>query len=82
MRLLNTSTLALEEHIGDSIPRYAILSHRWENGEVTFQDLQNGRGPELAGYSKITGCCAQADEDGWKYAVSVTDGNLVFKSGL
>jgi hypothetical protein len=80
MRLLNTSTLVLEEHIGDSILSYAILSYRWEKEEVTFQDLQNGRGPELAGYSKITGCCAQADEDGWEYAVSVTDGNLMFKS--
>jgi hypothetical protein len=82
MRLLNTGTLTLEEHIGVNIPRYAILSHRWENEEVTFQDLQNGRGPERAGYEKITGCCAQAKEDGWKYAVSVSSEKLMFQSFL
>ncbi|KAK0102259.1 hypothetical protein ONS95_005881 [Cadophora gregata] len=68
MRLLNTTTLLLEEFIGDNIPGYAILSHRWENEEVTFQDLREGRGPNMPGYSKITGCCRQARLDGWKYA--------------
>ena len=68
MRLLNTTSLLLEEFIGDNIPYYAILSHRWENEEVTFQDLREGRGPDMAGYSKITGCCRQARLDGWEYA--------------
>ncbi|KAF5363057.1 hypothetical protein D9758_012640 [Tetrapyrgos nigripes] len=40
MRLLNTKTLRLQEFLTD-IPRYAILSHTWENEEVTFQDIQN-----------------------------------------
>jgi hypothetical protein len=30
MRLLDTSTLTLHEFLGDTIPNYAILSHRWE----------------------------------------------------
>jgi hypothetical protein len=38
MRLLNTSTLTLHEFIGDAIPGYTILSHRWEGEKVTFQD--------------------------------------------
>lgn len=38
MRLINLETLALEEFFGDSIPRYAILSHTWEAEEISFQD--------------------------------------------
>ena len=68
MRLLNTTTLKLHEFIGDSIPEYAILSHRWENEEVSFQDLQAGLAPQMAGYSKIKDCCDQAVRDGWEYA--------------
>jgi hypothetical protein len=30
--------------------------------------LQSGRGPEMVGYSKIRGCCAQAALDGFDYA--------------
>src|ERR1700712_1769807 len=68
MRLLNTSTLLLHEFFGEAIPRYAILSHRWETEEVYFQDLQAGRAMEMKGYSKVKGCCAQAALDGWAYA--------------
>jgi len=69
MRLVNTETLELEEFVGD-IPYYAILSHRWEDGEVTLQDLRGGRGAEMTGYMKIIKCCEQAARDGWGYAVS------------
>ncbi|KAF4614317.1 hypothetical protein G7Y89_g15419 [Cudoniella acicularis] len=68
MRLLNTTTLKLEEFFSDHVPKYAILSHRWEKEEVAFQDLLNGVGVSMAGYAKITGCCAQAISDGWQYA--------------
>jgi Heterokaryon incompatibility protein (HET) len=68
MRLLNTSTLALHEFFDQAIPRYAILSHRWEGEEVTFQDLQAGNGPRMKGFRKIEGCCQQAVLDGWEYA--------------
>ncbi|OAR05919.1 hypothetical protein LLEC1_07813, partial [Akanthomyces lecanii] len=40
MRLLNTRSLELEFFAGGDIPPYAILSHTWEAGEVTFQELQ------------------------------------------
>ncbi|KAF5363023.1 hypothetical protein D9758_012651 [Tetrapyrgos nigripes] len=40
MRLLNTKTLRVQEFL-TKIPPYAILSHTWENEEVTFQDIQN-----------------------------------------
>jgi hypothetical protein len=68
MRLLNTSALALHDFMDDNIPSYAILSHHWEDEEVIFRDLQTGRGPGMAGYSKITGRCAHAALDGFEYA--------------
>ncbi|KAH6683868.1 heterokaryon incompatibility protein-domain-containing protein, partial [Halenospora varia] len=67
MRLLNTTTLTFTDFFGDDIPPYTILSHRWEDSEVTFQDMQNGRGPEMAGWVKIRGCCIQAASDGFTY---------------
>jgi hypothetical protein len=52
MRLLNTSTLLLHEFYGDMIPKYAIFSHRWEDSEVTFQDLSEKKGPGMSGWNK------------------------------
>ncbi len=40
MRLLHTSTLKLREFHDDEIPDYAILSHTWEDGEVSFQEME------------------------------------------
>jgi hypothetical protein len=73
MRLLNTTTLELREFFGSEIPFYAILSHRWGDGEVTFQDLKSERRFDMAGWGKITGCCSQAENDGWEYAVCLID---------
>ncbi|KEF55468.1 uncharacterized protein A1O9_08218 [Exophiala aquamarina CBS 119918] len=40
MRLLNVDTLKLESyHHAETTPPYAILSHVWEEEEVTFQDI-------------------------------------------
>lgn len=66
MRLLNTSTLKLEDFF-DDIPNYAILSHRWEHEEVSYHDFQADC-IDLAGYSKIVGCCKQPGLDGFDYA--------------
>ncbi|KAK3386693.1 hypothetical protein B0H63DRAFT_447609 [Podospora didyma] len=38
MRLINTSTLQFGEFFGSNIPRYAILSHTWGDGEMSYQD--------------------------------------------
>jgi heterokaryon incompatibility protein (HET) len=67
MRLLNTSSLEFAEFLGDNMPQYAILSHRWEAEEVTYQDMQQSRGPQMKGYSKITNCCRQAKKDGYSF---------------
>ncbi|KAE9365098.1 HET-domain-containing protein [Stipitochalara longipes BDJ] len=67
MRLLNVHTFKLHEFIGKDIPPYAILSHRWEAEEVTYQALRAGDGPRMKGWSKIDGCRKQAREDGFDY---------------
>jgi hypothetical protein len=69
MRLLNTTTFELEEFFGTNIPPYAIASHLHGKSEVTFQDLLNGNAPMKEGWGKIVGCCAQARNEGWNWAV-------------
>jgi hypothetical protein len=69
MRLLNLHTHELQEFIGIDIPRYAIFSHRWGGGEVTFQPLKAGEGPRMKGWYKIEGCCKQATEEGFDFVV-------------
>ncbi|KAH3961009.1 hypothetical protein HBI24_215440 [Parastagonospora nodorum] len=70
MRLLDTKTLEIHEFQGSQIPPYAILSHRWEKEEVTYQDLQSGPDvcQEKLGFAKIQRCCQQAVTDGLAYA--------------
>lgn len=53
MRLLTSSKLTLHEFFGSKVPKYAILSHRWENEEVTFQDMRDGKGPGMAGGRRL-----------------------------
>ena len=70
MRLISTSTLLPQDFSDSDIPLYAILSHIWEDSEVTFADLQSGKAPDRAGWRKVMGCCSQAARDGWDYVVS------------
>ena len=67
MRLINTRTLKLQEFYGD-IPKYAILSHAWEDGEVSFHEWGDiSKASQKRGYTKITGACRQALEDELDY---------------
>ncbi|KAF2740090.1 HET-domain-containing protein [Polyplosphaeria fusca] len=52
----------------DEIPPYAILSHTWNNGEVTYDELVAGTGKNKAGYAKIHFCVNKAAEDGLEYS--------------
>ncbi|KAK4108513.1 HET-domain-containing protein [Canariomyces notabilis] len=71
MRLLNTENLKLEVK-SDGTP-YAILSHRWEEDEILFQDLASNQdetrnqAKQKRGYVKIEGACRQARRDGFQY---------------
>jgi hypothetical protein len=59
MRLINVQTLALEEFYG-RVPPYAILSHTWEQQEVSFDDFATPRAASMIGYEKIRMCCETA----------------------
>jgi hypothetical protein len=69
MRLLNTTTLKLEEFWNSTAtPPYAILSHTWEQQEVSFQAMSNiDSASGLAGFSKIKACCREALADGYEW---------------
>ncbi|KAF2165346.1 hypothetical protein M409DRAFT_24195 [Zasmidium cellare ATCC 36951] len=57
VRLINAETLQLEEFIGDQVPQYYILSHRWGDDEITYKDFVKGRRKDSLGYRKILDCC-------------------------
>jgi hypothetical protein len=69
MWLLDTSTVRLHDFMGANIPPYAILSHMWDEGEISFQEIRGSPGilQERLGYIKIRNCCAQANSDGFQY---------------
>ncbi|KAI6859333.1 hypothetical protein KC319_g80 [Hortaea werneckii] len=66
MRLINTETLEMHEFLPAHIPRYAILSHRWQEEEVSFkQYTKRQKYPEiqrLKGFAKIEQFCRIARE--------------------
>lgn len=68
MRLINTKTGALEEFLGEDIPKYAILSHTWGEEEVTYQDYSRGIHKSKKGYRKIKKTCELAVEADIPYA--------------
>lgn len=55
MRLLNVRTLEIESFSdpNQSIPPYAIASHRWGREEATLKDVKKRRGSYLAGWYKV-----------------------------
>lgn len=64
MRLINAETLELNEFLDSRLPRYAILSHTWEDGEVTLEDMQKAHKPkQKRGYDKIRLASEQALKD-------------------
>ena len=67
MRLIEVFTLEVHEFEGDPVPSYAILSHRWEEDEVSLQDIQTGNAENKRGWSKLRRYCGLAAEEGWSY---------------
>ncbi|KAH6662555.1 hypothetical protein B0J14DRAFT_662619 [Halenospora varia] len=68
MRLLHTRTCELREFVENEANKveYAILSHTWDQDEVSFQDMQSWmvRYTRKLGWKKIDYCCQQARQDG------------------
>jgi tetratricopeptide (TPR) repeat protein len=70
MRLLHfdrSERLVSTNFSGKSIPPYAILSHRWGDDEVLFEDLRSDMYKEKEGYRKIKFCAKQAAQDRLRY---------------
>lgn len=82
MRLLDVNRLEFREFGGSaSCPKYAILSHRWGDEEITLQSFGEARKEveqameqhseqrqhSNAGSSKIAGACLQARQHGLDY---------------
>jgi tetratricopeptide (TPR) repeat protein len=70
MRLLRfdeSGELVLTNFNSKPIPPYAILSHRWGDDEVFFQDIGQSSCKEKDGYQKIEFCARQAAQDQLQY---------------
>ncbi|KAF2675782.1 kinesin light chain [Lentithecium fluviatile CBS 122367] len=66
MRLLHfnhSKRLVWTDFSGKTIPPYAILSHRWGDSEVLFEDLGGNTYKEKEGYRKIEFCAERAAQD-------------------
>jgi hypothetical protein len=70
MWLVNATMLKLHQFSESNIPQYSILSHTWEDEEVTFQELvlPSSRVESKKGYLKIKQTCIRALEHGIQYA--------------
>ncbi|KAK0723401.1 heterokaryon incompatibility protein-domain-containing protein, partial [Lasiosphaeria miniovina] len=67
MWLLNTADYSLTSVLYPE--RYAILSHTWGDGEVTFDDIKNlDSASRKAGWDKIAQTCRLAAAQGFEYA--------------
>lgn len=67
MRLINARTLLLEEFQDSDLPSYAILSHTWDEDEISFDDMNTisirPTRKLSQGYVKIQYACTQARQD-------------------
>ncbi|KAI1422638.1 heterokaryon incompatibility protein-domain-containing protein [Xylaria sp. FL1777] len=69
MWLIHIDTLTLHQVSDADSARYAILSHTWEEEEVTFQDLQDlDKARKKKGFGKILETCRIATSRGLQYA--------------
>ncbi|KAK3313112.1 heterokaryon incompatibility protein-domain-containing protein [Apodospora peruviana] len=65
---IDTKSLELME-VADVQQPYAILSHRWEADEVSFEDFQiPSKRKGQAGFKKIKLACKQALDEGYAFA--------------
>ena len=67
MRLIDTKDLSVCEFQGSQIPDYAILSHRWEDEEITLKELLEGGHPEKKGWAKLRSFQHFAFDRGHRY---------------
>ncbi|KAF0321138.1 het domain protein [Colletotrichum asianum] len=69
MKLIDVRTLKIEEVFDEEIPNYVILSHTWDEEEVSFQDFQDiDVAQNMKGFEKIEEICRLARARGVDYA--------------
>ncbi|KAH8681636.1 heterokaryon incompatibility protein-domain-containing protein [Xylariales sp. PMI_506] len=69
MWLINTETLALEDHISCPKDQYVILSHTWGEDEVSFDDFKDlDSARQKGGFFKIEKTVKSAKKAGYKWA--------------
>lgn len=69
MRLINVKTYALQEFLGDNVPKYAILSHRWGSEEISFLDMSRISDVEhKQGFQQLKMLCQIAKMAGFDFA--------------
>jgi Heterokaryon incompatibility protein (HET) len=66
MRLLNTTSYTLEDVAIETCPKYAILSHTWEDEEILYVDIQQPfqTWNRKRGAKKIIGFCELSRQEG------------------
>jgi hypothetical protein len=71
MRLLNVDTGEMHDFISQGdLPPYAILSHTWEDEEISFQQWEarkTAESSQMKGYKKIQRFCDVAREAGYEW---------------
>ncbi|KAI8625420.1 heterokaryon incompatibility protein-domain-containing protein [Xylariaceae sp. FL1651] len=71
MRLINilADSYQIEELTRRNIPKYAILSHTWDEREILFEDIvQNASWRNKKGHEKIEMTCQKAFQAGYSHA--------------
>ena len=72
MRLINTKSFDMREFVSDDeIPTYAILSHTWNEEEVSFQHWETRGSVDITsmkGYVKIQNFVDLAAKEGYEWA--------------
>lgn len=60
MHLINTTTLQLHTVIDEEEEEYAILSHRWQDEEVLYDDMRDLSQCRKSGKAKLEAFCVEA----------------------
>lgn len=69
MRLLNVNSYEFSEYPDERhTPPYGILSHRWQDGEVSYQDMLSGKAEIKKGYTKLKDFCQNCKADDYDFA--------------
>lgn len=68
MWLIETTTLQLEYFTECPSKQYAVLSHTWEDEELTFNNFHPIQSRLKKGFWKVQQCCKQAKSEGLRYA--------------